>query len=179
MPASNVKTETALFAGGCFWCLFAPFEHEGGVLDVVAGYSGGESENPTYEEVSTGQSGHREVIQITYDPAKISYEKLLEIFWRQIDPTDEGGQFADRGHQYTTAVYYNSEEQRQAAERSKRELLESRKFPKVVTEVLPARPFYPAEEYHQDYNTKNPLRYKAYQEGSGRAPFLRKTWKQD
>jgi peptide methionine sulfoxide reductase msrA/msrB len=168
----------ATFAGGCFWCMVPPFKKLGGVKEAVSGYTGGTKENPTYEEVSSGRTGHLEAVQITYDPAKVSYEQLLDVFWKSIDPTDQGGQFADRGSQYLTAVFYHSEEQRQLAEKSKDQLEKSGRFSRpVMTAILPANPFYPAEEYHQDYDRKNPVRYKLYSSGSGREQFLEKTWK--
>jgi len=173
----NVKTETATVAGGCFWCMEKPFEALDGVIEVVSGYTGGETINPTYEEVSAGDSGHLEAVQITFDPARISYEQILEVFWRQVDPTDAGGQFVDRGSQYGTAIFVHSEQQRQIAERSKEELNRSGRFAKpVVTPILPAGPFYPAEEYHQDYYRKNPIRYQYYRHGSGRDDFIATNW---
>ncbi|PJZ71467.1 peptide-methionine (S)-S-oxide reductase [Leptospira perolatii] len=173
----NVKTETAIFAGGCFWCMEPPFEKLPGVQSVISGYSGGKEKNPTYEDVSYGRTSHRESIQVTYNPKMISYEKLLEVFWKQIDPTDDGGQFADRGRQYRTAIFYKGESQRKLAEASKKKLISSGKFSKpIVTEILPAENFYPAEEYHQNYYLKNPDHYKAYRKGSGREDFIEKTW---
>ncbi|GAB4338601.1 MAG: peptide-methionine (R)-S-oxide reductase MsrB [Desulfobulbaceae bacterium] len=172
------NTRTAVFAGGCFWCMEPPFENTEGVVDVIAGYTGGKTENPTYEQVSSGTTGHYEAVQVTYDPDRVSYEELLEVFWRQIDPTDDGGQFADRGTQYFTAIFYLDEEQRRLAEESRKRLEESGIFDKpVVTAILPAAPFYRAEEYHQDYARKNVLHYSLYKKGSGRAGFLKKTWK--
>ena len=169
------KTARATFAGGCFWCLVKPFEVLEGVLSVTAGYIGGRTTAPTYEDYAAG--GHLEAIEILYDPRKISYAQLLEVFWRQIDPTDDGGQFADRGHAYTTAVFYHDEEQKRLAEASKKELRERHLFPApIVTAIVPATEFYPAEEYHQDYHRKNPIRYKLYRHGSGRDRFLEKTW---
>ena len=141
----------AIFAGGCFWCMEPPFENEKGVIDVSAGYTGGTTENPTYKEIGTGTTGHYEAVEVIYDPEKVSYEQLLKVFWRQIDPTDEGGQFGDRGTQYFTAIFYLDEEQRKLAESSKRELDTSGIFDKpVITAILPARPYYRAEKYHQD-----------------------------
>ena len=171
------NAETATFAGGCFWCMEAPFEKMDGVIDVVSGYTGGTLENPTYEQVSSGRSGHLEVIQITYDPEKISYEQLLDVFWRQIDPTDGGGSFVDRGPQYRSAVFYHNKMQKQAAEKSKAELSSSGRYNgPIATEILQAGTFYPAEDYHQDYYKKNPIRYKFYRHGSGRDQFLKKIW---
>ncbi|OUM88006.1 peptide-methionine (S)-S-oxide reductase MsrA [Parageobacillus thermoglucosidasius] len=174
---SDKRHELATFAGGCFWCMVSPFDKLPGIVKVVSGYTGGHKENPTYEEVCAGTTGHREAVQITFDPSLFPYEKLLEIFWQQIDPTDPGGQFYDRGDSYRTAIFYHNEEQRKKAEASKRALEESGRFDKpIVTEILPAGPFYPAEEYHQDYYKKNPLHYYAYRKGSGRDPFIEKHW---
>ena len=180
----DVKQETggnlkkATFAGGCFWCMQPPFRAIDGVVEVVSGYAGGRKETPSYEEVSSGTTGHLEAVQVTYDPGKVSYETLLDTFWRQIDPTDSGGQFADRGSQYHTAVFYHDEEQKRLAEESKRRLDASGKFPRAVaTEIRPFTNFYPAEEYHQDYDRKNPGRYHEYKVLSGREPFIEKTWK--
>jgi len=173
----NGRYELATFAGGCFWCMVSPFDKWPGVIRVVSGYTGGHKENPTYEEVCAGTTGHYEAVQITFDPEQISYEELLDIFWRQIDPTDPGGQFHDRGDSYRTAIFYHNEEQRRLAEASKQALEASGKFDKpIVTAILPAGPFYPAEEYHQDYYKKNPVHYTAYKKGSGRAAFIQKHW---
>ena len=167
----------ATFAGGCFWCMEPPFEKLEGVSEVVSGYTGGEVENPTYEEVSAGRTGHAEAVRIHYDPDKVSYEELLEIFWRNIDPTDGGGQFVDRGSQYRSAVFYHDEEQKRLAEKSKQRLEESDRFAEpIATEVVPAGPFYRAEDYHQDYYKKSPVRYKFYRWGSGRDQFLEEKW---
>lgn len=172
------RYKTATFAGGCFWCMEPPFENTEGVIDVVAGYSGGRVAHPTYEQVSSGTTGHYEVVLVTYDPEKVSYGQLLDVFWHQIDPTDDGGQFADRGTQYFTAVFYNDAEQKKLAEESRRALDASDIFDKpVLTAILPAEPFYRAEEYHQDYYKKNVLHYSAYKAGSGRSGFIKKTWK--
>jgi peptide methionine sulfoxide reductase msrA/msrB len=169
--------ELATFAGGCFWCMVSPFEEQPGIIQVVSGYTGGHKEHPTYEEVCTQTTGHYEAVQITFDPDIFPYEKLLDIYWRQIDPTDDGGQFHDRGESYRTAIFYHNEKQRQLAEKSKRELEESGRFSKpIVTKILPASTFYPAEEYHQNYHKKNPLRYKLYRVGSGRDAFIKKHW---
>ncbi|MGG1313048.1 MULTISPECIES: peptide-methionine (S)-S-oxide reductase MsrA [Cohnella] len=174
------RFELATFAGGCFWCMVSPFEELPGVIRVVSGYTGGHVPNPTYEEVCSETTGHAEAVQITYDPELMPYEKLLSLFWRQIDPTDAGGQFYDRGSSYRTAIFYHTEEQRQAAEASKRELEASGRFDRpIVTEIVPAQPFYPAEDYHQDYHKKNPLRYKLYRKGSGRDDFIAKHWNTD
>lgn len=171
------KYEVATFAGGCFWCMVAPFDKITGVVKVVSGYTGGHKENPTYEEVCSKRTGHCEAVQITFDPQKISYEELLEIYWRQIDPTDPGGQFFDRGETYQTAIYYHSEEQKDKAEKSKKVLSESGRFAgPITTKILPAGTFYPAEEYHQDYYKKNPSHYRQYRRGSGRDAFMEKHW---
>ena len=172
--------QQATFAGGCFWCMEPSFEKSGGVVDVVAGYTGGKETDPSYEEVSTGRTGHREAVQVTYDPVKVSYVDLLNVFWRQIDPTDDGGQFADRGPQYRTAVFYHDAGQKKLAEESKKVLADSGRFKKpIVTEILPAGDFYPAEEYHQNYYKTNAEHYDQYKYGSGREPFLKKTWAND
>jgi len=169
--------EKATFAGGCFWCMEAAFQEKEGVVDAVSGYAGGAEENPTYEQVSSGETGHLEAVQITYDPSKISYEELLDIFWRQIDPTDEGGQFVDRGPQYKTAIFYHNRKQRKLAEQSKKQLEELKKFEKeIVTRVLPLSTFYEAEEYHQDYFKKRFLQYNLYKKTSGRENFIKETW---
>jgi peptide methionine sulfoxide reductase msrA/msrB len=157
-----------------------PFENLEGVVEVVSGYSGGPEENPTYQQVSAGMTGHREVIQVVYDPSKVSYEELLDVFWRQIDPTDPGGQFADRGNQYETAIYYHDDEQKAQAEASREALSRSGRFDKpIVTEIVAAGPFYPAEDYHQDYYKKNSTHYKRYRKGSGREGYLEKAWGKD
>ncbi|WP_040930475.1 peptide-methionine (R)-S-oxide reductase MsrB [Paenibacillus larvae] len=170
-------TELATFAGGCFWCMVKPFDELPGIKKVVSGYTGGHTENPTYEEVCSHTTGHIEAVQITFDPEVFPYEKLLGIFWQQIDPTDPGGQFYDRGESYKTAIFYHTEEQKHKAENTREKLEKSGRFDKpVVTAILPAGPFYPAEDYHQDYYKKNPLRYKMYRKGSGRDVFLRKQW---
>ncbi|MBS4194372.1 peptide-methionine (S)-S-oxide reductase MsrA [Lederbergia citri] len=167
----------ATFAGGCFWCMVKPFDQWDGIESVISGYMGGHLENPTYEDVKTGESGHYEVVQITYDPSIFSYEKLLEIFWQQIDPTDEGGQFHDRGSSYRSAIFYHDDEQKEAAELSKLELASSGKFQKpIVTEILPAQTFYKAEEYHQDYYKKNKAEYLEDRQKSGRDEFIKKHW---
>ncbi len=178
MGAMPAITATAVFAGGCFWCTESDFEKVDGVLDAVSGYTGGSKADPSYEEVSAGGTGHTEAVQVVYDPSKVTYEELLQVFWRHVDPTDAGGQFVDRGSQYRSAVFYADEQQRLAAEASKKELTDSRHFSKpIVTEILPLGPFYRAEEYHQDYYKKNPLRYNTYRSGSGRDRFLEKAWK--
>lgn len=170
--------EMAMFAGGCFWCMVSPFDELPGISEVISGYTGGHTENPTYEEVCSDTTGHYEAVQITFDPAIFSYKKLLELFWQQIDPTDAGGQFGDRGESYRTAIFYYNEKQKEMAEASKADLAASGKFQvKIVTEILPASPFYKAEEKHQHYYKKNPFHYNLYKEGSGRARFIRENWK--
>ncbi len=172
--------EKATFAGGCFWCMVPPFEKIDGVTEVLSGYTGGYKENPTYEEVSSGKTGHVEAVQVTFDPSKVSYKKLLDVFWRQIDPTDAGGQFVDRGSQYRSVIFFHTPEQKALAEKSKEELQHSGRFRKpIVTEILPAGKFYKAEEYHQDYYRKNPIRYKFYRFHSGRDQFLKKIWEDE
>ena len=169
--------EKATFAGGCFWCMEAAFQEKDGVVNAVSGYAGGEEKNPTYEQVSSGETGHLEAIQITYDSSRISYEELLDIFWRQIDPTDDGGQFVDRGPQYKTAIFYHNDKQRKLADKSKKQLEESKKFKnKIVTRVLPLSTFYEAEEYHQDYFKKSFLQYNLYKKSSGRDNFIKENW---
>ncbi|TGK01212.1 peptide-methionine (S)-S-oxide reductase [Leptospira langatensis] len=171
------KTETAIFAGGCFWCMEGPFEKLPGVISAVSGYTGGKEKNPTYEDVGYGRTGHRESVMITYDPKKITYEALLDTYWRQIDPTDAGGQFADRGNQYRTAIYYKNESQRKLAQEYKDKIGASKKFSSpIVVEILPASEFYPAEDYHQDYYKKNPDHYHSYRKGSGREEYVNRVW---
>ena len=172
--------EQATFAGGCFWCMVAPFEQLIGVIKVVSGYTGGRSENPTYEEVCYKDTGHYEAVQISYDPNVVSYEKLLDIYWQQIDPTDAEGQFYDRGPSYRPAIFYYNEEQRIKAEASKQALVASKRFNKpIATAILPADEFYPAEDYHQDYHRKQPQHYQSYKQSSGRENFKQKFWKID
>lgn len=169
--------QKATFAGGCFWCTEADFEKLPGVVKVVSGYTGGQKENPSYEEVSSGQTGHIEAIQVYFDPVKINYEELLDFFWKHIDPTDPGGQFVDRGLQYRSAIFYHDEEQKRLAEQSKEALDRSKKFNRpIATEILKFTKFYEAEEYHQDYYKKHSLKYQYYRHGSGRDRFLDKTW---
>ncbi|MDW8514946.1 MULTISPECIES: peptide-methionine (S)-S-oxide reductase MsrA [Priestia] len=176
MTQSNHQLAT--FAGGCFWCMVKPFDEQPGILKVVSGYTGGHTENPTYKEVCSETTGHYEAIQITFDPEVFPYEKLLELYWPQIDPTDPGGQFADRGDSYRTAIFYHNDEQKQLAEASKQQLEESGRFSSpIVTQILPAKPFYEAEEYHQDYYKKNKFRYSMYRRGSGRDRFIKENWK--
>jgi methionine-S-sulfoxide reductase len=167
---------TATFAGGCFWCMEPPFDKLAGVVATIAGYTGGHTANPTYEEVTSGTTGHLEAIQILYDPAQASYDQLLEVFWRSINPTDPDGQFVDRGPQYRSAIFYHDAEQQRLAEASRQRLNAAGRFRQpIVTPLIPAGPFYPAEEYHQDYYQKNPLRYRFYRHNSGRDQFLERT----
>lgn len=171
------QRETATFAGGCFWCMEPPFEKLPGVVSVVSGYTGGAKVNPSYEEVSAGGTGHHEAVRIIFDPRKISYSQLLDVFWRNIDPTDNGGQFCDRGDQYRAAIFYHDAAQKRAAEESKRAIERIKTFKEpVVTEIRPAVPFYEAEGYHQDYYRKNPVRYKFYRYQCGRDQRLEQLW---
>lgn len=172
------KLEKATFAGGCFWCMEPPFDKLEGVVSTTVGYTGGDEKDPTYEAVSAGMTGHAEAIEIVYDPAKVRYETLLEVFWRNVDPTTPNRQFCDVGAQYRTAVFYHGEAQKKAAEASKAKLAGAAGLggAAVVTEVVVAGPFYPAEEYHQNYYVKNPLRYKYYRWGCGRDERLREIW---
>lgn len=170
--------EKAIFAGGCFWCMVPPFEKLDGVIEVSSGYTGGRKENPTYEEVSAGKTGHVEAIQITYDPNRISYSRLLDVFWEQIDPTDNGGQFVDRGSQYKPAIFYFNDEQKKQALKSREELNKSGRFKRpVLTDIIRASAFYKAEDYHQDYHKKNQAGYKFYRFNSGRDRYLENAWK--
>ncbi|MBA2173945.1 peptide-methionine (R)-S-oxide reductase MsrB [Halobacillus locisalis] len=173
----NKQLQHATFAGGCFWCMVEPFDERPGIESIVSGYTGGHTENPTYMEVITETTGHKEAVQITFDPDIFPYERLVELFWQQIDPTDAGGQFADRGESYTTAIYYHNEQQKLIAEESKKRMEDSGLFKNpIVTEILPAETFYPAEEKHQDYYKKNKFHYKRYKKGSGRAGFIKDHW---
>ncbi|WP_064091350.1 peptide-methionine (S)-S-oxide reductase MsrA [Rossellomorea aquimaris] len=173
--ASNIQKAT--FAGGCFWCMVKPFDEEPGIHSVISGYTGGTVPNPTYREVCSETTGHYEAVQILYDPSIFPYEKLLEMYWQQIDPTDPGGQFFDRGHSYKTVIFFHNEEQKQLAEDSKQKVIDSGIFKNpIVTKILPASEFYPAEEYHQDYYKKNPSHYNRYSKGSGRVAFIEKHW---
>ncbi len=174
------KTEMAVFAGGCFWCMEHPYEDLPGISKVISGYTGGKKKNPTYKEVASGSTSHVEAVEVHYDPEKISYNDLLEIFWRNINPTDAGGQFVDRGKQYTTGIFYTSEQQKQVAEQSKKRLEDSNRFSKkIITKIVQAGRFYPAEEYHQDFFKKNYIRYKVYRAGSGRDEFITRVWGED
>jgi peptide methionine sulfoxide reductase msrA/msrB len=179
-PATDrpaTETRSAIFAGGCFWCVEADFEKVPGVVDVISGYTGGHTKDPSYKEVSAGTTGHVEAVDVRYDPQIVSYDRLVEYFWRHVDPTDAGGQFVDRGGQYRSIIFYQGEEQRKIAMQSKARLEASGIFSRpIVTEVLPASTFYPAEEYHQDYYKKNPIRYRFYRFASGRDQFLHRVW---
>jgi peptide-methionine (S)-S-oxide reductase len=176
-PATNAATAKATFAGGCFWCMEAPFDKTAGVISTTSGYIGGTKKNPTYQEVSSGSTGHTEVVQVVYDPKKVTYEKLLSIFWRNIDPTVKDQQFCDVGTQYRSGVFYHDDVQKAAAEKSKADLGKSKPFKAdIVTEITAAAEFYPAEEYHQDYYIKNPVRYSFYRKGCGRDAKLQSLW---
>lgn len=177
MTGESGSMDSAVFAGGCFWCTESDFEKVEGVMDAVSGYTGGSMENPTYKQVSSGSTHHVEAVKVMYDPQRVTYAKLLEVFWTHVNPTDAGGQFVDRGSQYVSAIFYANETERLLAERSKQKLAEAGVFAEpIVTEILPLGPFYTAEDYHQDYYKKNPLRYKWYRSGSGRDAFLKETW---
>jgi methionine-S-sulfoxide reductase len=175
--SSPMETRTAIFAGGCFWCIQPAFDKAKGVIKTVVGYCGGTEPSPTYDLVSSEKTGYRESIQITYEPAKISYDQLLDIYWRQIDPTQADGQFTDIGPSYRAAIFYVNDEEKKVAEASKEKLARSGKFNKpIVTEILPAMKFYPAEAYHQKYYQQNPEHFEAFEEGSGRVSFKKKAW---
>ena len=176
-PAPKPATAKATFAGGCFWCMEPPYDKLPGVISTTSGYMGGKTKNPTYEAVTTGMTGHTEVVQVEYDPSKVSYAQLLEVFWRNIDPTQKNAQFCDQGSQYRTAIFYHDEAQKKLAEASKAALVKNRPFKgEIVTEVTAAPEFYRAEEYHQDYYKKNPQRYKLYRTGCGRDARLIALW---
>ena len=176
-PSADGTRAVATFAGGCFWCMEPPFDKLPGVISTTSGYTGGKVANPTYEQVSSGGTGHAEAVQVVYDPSKITYQQLLAVFWRNIDPHDAGGQFCDRGDQYRTAIFVHDETQRRLAEESKRALERGGRLKKpIVTEIVTAGPFYAAEEYHQDYYVKNPVRYKFYRQNCGRDARLRQVW---
>ena len=173
----DTQYQLATFAGGCFWCMVKPFDKWPGIIKVISGYTGGHVENPTYQQVCSDTTGHYEAVQITFDPTVISYEEILSVFWQQIDPTDAGGQFGDRGSSYQTAIFYHTPAQKELAEKSKKELTDSHTFNRpIVTPILPAKTFYPAEDYHQDYYKKNPMHYQRYSVGSGRVGFLERHW---
>src|SRR2546427_3648615 len=175
--SSSPPTRTAVFAGGCFWCIQPAFDKAKGVIKTVVGYCGGTEPNPTYKLVTSEKTNYRESIEVTYDPAKISYDQLLDIYWRQIDPTQAGGQFTDIGPSYRAAIFYGNAEEKKLAEASKEKLARSGKFKKpIVTEILPAMRFYPAEDYHQKYYRENPEHFEAFEHGSGRRSFQKKTW---
>lgn len=174
------NTESAILAGGCFWCMEHPYEDLPGVSKVISGYTGGKKKNPTYQEVASGSTMHVEGVEIHFNPAIISYNDILEIFWRNIDPTDAGGQFVDRGKQYTTGIFYKNKQQKQTAQESKKRIKNSKRFSKkIVTKIIQAGPFYRAEEYHQDFFKKNYIRYKIYRVGSGRDEFIARIWGKD
>ncbi len=171
------STEEAIFAGGCFWCIEASFEHVDGVVAAISGFAGGQEQDPSYEAVASGATGHRESVLVVYDPDIVTFKQLVDYFWKQFDPTDDSGSFVDRGFQYSSAVFYLNEDQKNIAQQSKEALEESGVFDDpIVTPILPAGPFYPAESYHQDYYKENPIRYKYYRHGSGRDQFLEEVW---
>ena len=172
---ASAQTAKATFAGGCFWCMEPPFDELAGVISTTSGYTAGKIKNPTYEQVSSGSTGHTEALQVVYDPKKITYEKLLEVFWHNIDPVAANGQFCDLGSQYRSGIYYHDGNQKSAAEKSKKSIQTRFKQP-VATEIAAATVFYPAEDYHQDYYKKNPVRYKLYSHGCGRAQRLEEVW---
>jgi peptide-methionine (S)-S-oxide reductase len=178
MNGSVAKTATATFAGGCFWCMEPPYDKLPGVLKTTVGYTGGQTKDPSYEEVSAGGTGHAESVEIVFDPSRVSYEKLLDVFWHNVDPLVRDRQFCDVGSQYRTAIFYHDEAQRKEAEASKAALEKSKGW-KVQTQIVAATTFYPAEEYHQDYHTKNPIRYKYYRFGCGRDQRLEELWGKD
>lgn len=176
-PTARQEFSKATFAGGCFWCMESPFIQLPGVVSVTSGYTGGQKVNPTYQEVSAGSTGHAEAVEIVYDPTKISYSRLLDIFWRNIDPLDATGQFCDKGQQYRSAIFYHDDEQKRVAETSKQGLEKSGRFKQpLVTTIIPATTFYPAEDYHQHYSQKNPIRYKFYRHSCGRDQRLEELW---
>ncbi|MEM9903482.1 MAG: peptide-methionine (S)-S-oxide reductase MsrA [Cyanobacteria bacterium P01_D01_bin.44] len=174
-PEISPSVAKATFAGGCFWCMEHPFDQLGGVLSTTSGYTGGDYANPSYSEVSSGMTGHLESVKISYDPAQVSYEQLLSVFWHNIDPLDERGQFCDKGSQYRSAVFYHDEQQQQLAEVTKQDVAEQFDHP-VATEILPAQEFYAAEDYHQNYYQTHPVRYRVYRFGCGRDQRLTKLW---
>ncbi len=177
--AARNNYKEAVFAGGCFWCMEAPFEKLDGVQEVYSGYIGGHIKNPTYEQVSSGKSGHKEAVKVVYDPDRVSYDELLGVFWRQIDPTDAGGQFGDRGQQYASAIFYGNAQEKKAAEEAKARIEKSGRFKEsIVTEILEMSEFYPAEDYHQDYYQEHPLKYKTFRFFSGRDRFLDEHWEE-
>jgi peptide-methionine (S)-S-oxide reductase len=176
-PPAARSTAKATFAGGCFWCMEPPFEKLAGVVSVTSGYTGGRVDRPTYEQVSAGGTGHAEAVEIVFDPAKLTYEKLLDVFWHQIDPTTPDAQFCDHGSQYRSAIFFHDPTQQRLAEASRDALAKSGRFSKpLATQIVAAATFWPAEEYHQDYATKNPLRYRYYRSGCGRDRVLEQLW---
>ncbi len=176
-PLEGDAMKTAIFAGGCFWCMESTFEELAGVSAVISGYTGGQKQNPTYEEVSAGGTGHAEAIKVEYDPKLISYQTLLDVFWRNVDPLTKDAQFCDHGNQYRAAIFYGDQEERRLAEESKAKLVAEKRFKQpIVTEIVPASEFYPAEEYHQGYYKKNPVRYKFYRYSCGRDKRLQELW---
>ena len=178
-PDTNKNIEIATFAGGCFWCMQPPYDDLPGVIDTIVGYTGGKTLNPTYKTISSGQSGHAEAVQITFNPELISFKELIKVFWRNIDPTTLNRQFADAGTQYRTAIFYHNETQKKIALSSKKELEKSKKFDKpIVTTLEKFTHFYPAEKEHQDFYKNHPLRYNMYKKGSGRANYIKNTWNQ-
>ncbi|MGH8598440.1 MAG: peptide-methionine (S)-S-oxide reductase MsrA [Gammaproteobacteria bacterium] len=177
LPAPTAEQRIATFAGGCFWCMEPPFDHIDGVLATTSGYTGGDRPNPTYEQVSHEETGHAEAVQVLFNPAKVSYERLLDVFWKNIDPTAQDFQFCDAGHQYRSAIFFHDNEQKAAAEASKRALEKNKPFTgAIVTEIAAAGTFYPAENYHQDYYRNNPVRYKFYRYNCGRDQRLQELW---
>jgi len=178
--APDASTATAVFAGGCFWCMEKPFDDQGGVVSTTSGYTGGTVPNPTYEQVSDGGTGHVEAVQVVYDPKRVSYEKLLEVFWPNIDPTDGGGQFCDRGDSYQSAIFVQNDAERQLAEKSKQAAEKKKRVPEpIVTRIVQAGPFYPAEDEHQNYYRENPIRYRYYRYSCGRDQRLTQVWGED
>lgn len=177
LPQPTGNQQVATFAGGCFWCMEHPFDDLDGVIATTSGYTGGHVDNPTYEQVTSGDTGHAEAVQVVFDPERISYERLLEVFWRQVNPTQKNRQFCDVGSQYRTAIFYHDDEQKRQAEASKERMDREGPFDgPIVTEIEPAATFYPAEEYHQDYYRKNPLRYSFYRGSCGRDQYLERVW---
>lgn len=170
------KLKSAIFAGGCFWCMVSPFEKIKGVKGVISGYSGGKEKNPTYDEVSYGKTGHAESVLVLYDPQQVSYEKLLDTFWRSINPEQDDGQFYDRGDHYKTYIFYDTKEEKNAAEKSKAEVAASGKYTRIAVQIKEAKEFWPAEDYHQDYYKKNPAHYYQYYNGSGRKAYIESKW---
>jgi peptide-methionine (S)-S-oxide reductase len=178
-PAPAAGLARATFAGGCFWCMEGPFDKVPGVVSTTSGYTGGSVPRPSYEMVSSGTTGHAESVDVVYDPKKVSYSQLLDVYWHNVDPTDGGGQFCDRGNQYRTAIFYRGDEERRLAEQSKKDIEASGKLKKpIVTQIVPAGEFYPAEDYHQDYSIKNPVRYRYYRFNCGRDARLKDLWGQ-